>query len=222
MMKSYFDIIRDVSNLRWSINDPNPTSFAEVQASVKLAIAQANSYIWSLNDFPFKVKKEAVNLSKGQNAVLAPKGNLLEVWIDGAKSYLEQISPKEADFLSSAKYGNPTKYWIEFGDKGAQIHLYPIPEKSCTVLMRYITNYKACSKLGEPKINLSDMDDVLNLPEDKTIEDLYLHCLNTKSMEYLIADSGDENYVPYQKEFMEAYKALLKYTGIKIEPRLVV
>ena len=126
-MKTYFDIIRDVSNLRWSINDPDPTSFAEVQKSVKLAIAQANSFIWSLNDFPFKIKKDALILNKGQNVVLAPKGTLLEVWIDGDKSYLTQISAQKADFLSITEYGKPNKYWVEFGDKGAQIHFYPMP-----------------------------------------------------------------------------------------------
>ena len=221
-MKTYFDIIRDVSNLRWSIVDSDPVSFAEVQKSVKLAIAQANSFIWSLNDFPFKIKKEAYTLHKGQNAIVAPKGNLLEVWIDGSYTYLKQITPKEADFLSIEKQSQPTKYWIEFGDKGAQLHFYPAPDKAYKVLMRYNTNYKAKSNRGELKINLSDIDDVLNLPEDKTIEDLYLHCLNTKSMEYLIADSKDENYVPYQKEFLEAYKSLLQVTGINIEPRIVV
>lgn len=220
-MKTYFDIIRDVSNLRWSINDPEPTSFAEVQKSVKLAIAQANSYIWSLNDFPFKIKKEALHLNKGQNAIFAPKGNLLEVWIDGAKSYLQQINPSEADFLTLSKQGEPTKYWIEFGDKGAQIHIFPIPEKAYTLLVRYISNYKARSNNGELKVNLTEMDDVLNLPSDETIEDLYLHCLNNKAMEYLIADSTDENYLPYQKEFMEAYKALLQVTGGNIEPRVI-
>jgi hypothetical protein len=66
------------------------------------------------------------------------------------------------------------------------------------------------------------MDDVLNLPDDKIIEDLYLHCLNTKAMEYLIADNSDENYQPYQKEFLEAYKSLLQLTGVKIEPRLLI
>lgn len=221
-MKSYFDIIRDISNLRWSINDPAPTSFAEVQKSVKLAVAQANSYIWSLSDFPFKLKKDALNISKGQTAVLAPKGNLLEVWIDGASSYLEQINPKDADFLNMSEQGRPSKYWIEFGDNGAQVHLFPTPDKSYVVLMRYLTNYKAKSSAGELKINLSEMDDVLNLPNDKTIEDLYLHCLNTKAMEYLIADKTDENYAPYQKEFMEAYRALLQLTGSDIQPRLVV
>lgn len=221
-MKTYFDIIRDVSNLRWSIIDTDPVSFSEVQKSVKLAIRQANSYIWSLNDFPFKIKKDAFNLSKGQKAVLAPKGTLLEIWIDGSNTYLEQITPKNADFLSTQKTGTPTKYWLEFGDNGAQIHLYPIPDKPYIILARYITNYKAKSNIGELKVNLSDMDDVLNLPDDKTIEDMYLHCLYTKTMEYLIADSKDENYAPYQKEFLEAYKVLIQLTGVNLEPRLVV
>ena len=43
-MKTYFDIIRNISNMRWSIVDPDPTSFVEVQKSVKLAVAQAHAY----------------------------------------------------------------------------------------------------------------------------------------------------------------------------------
>lgn len=221
-MKTFFDIIRDVSNLRWSIVDPDPTSFAEVQKAVKLAVAQANSYIWSLADFPFKTKKDVVNLSRGTNALLAPKGNITEVWLDGSSSYLEEVSPRDADFLSSAEEGTPNCFWLEFGDNGAEIRLYPKPAKECTLFIRYITDYKARAQDGSLKFNLEDMDDVLNLPEDRTVEDLYLHCLNTKAMEYLIADTTDENYQPYQKEFHEAYRALLKLTGVKINPRLTI
>ena len=221
-MKNYFDIIRDVSNMRWAIVDPEPMAFAEVQKDVKQAITQAHSYIWSLDDFPFKVRKEALTINKGETAILSPKGNLLEIWIDGADFYLEQISAKEADFLSAKTVGMPTKYWVEFGDLGAQIHLYPAPDKPYILMLRYVTNYKAKSFTGELKYNLSDMDDVLNLPDDKIIEDLYLHCLNTKAMEYLIADNSDENYQPYQKEFLEAYKSLLQLTGVKIEPKLLI
>ena len=54
------------------------------------------------------------------------------------------------------------------------------------------------------------------------IEDLFLHCLNTKAMEYLIADTNDENYQPYQKEFAEAYSSLLCFSGVKHNPRLIV
>ena len=220
-MKSYFDIIKDVSNLRWSIVDPEPTSFAEVQKAVKLAIEQAHSYIWSLSDFPFRIKKDVKQLEKNISAVMAPKGNVIEAWIAGSGGYLQEVDHREADFFSLEESGTPKCFWIEFGEKGAEIHLYPKPDKAYNLCVRYSDNYKAKSAQGELKFNLEEVDDVLNLPDDKTVEDLYLKCLYTKAMEYLIADTTDENYQPYQKEFLEAYHNLRRLTGVKIEPRLV-
>lgn len=221
-MKTYFDIIRDVSNLRWSVVDTDPSSFAEVQKAVKLAIQQANSYIWGLDNFPFKVKKEAFKINKGQSALPAPKGSIVNIWLDGSNTYLEEISQEKADFLSGEEKGKPVCFWIEFGDEGAEVHFYPKASEDCTMLIRYITNCKARAQDGTLKANLSDMDDVLNLPDDSVIEDLFLHCLNTKAMEYLIADTNDENYQPYQKEFAEAYSSLLCFSGVKHNPRLIV
>ncbi len=220
-MKSFYDIIKDVSNLRWSIVDPEPESFAEVQKAIKLAVAQAHNYIWNLDDFPFKYKKDAILVSANSNTVLAPKGNITKVWIDGETTDLFSSTSESSDFLEP-KTGTPKCYWVEFTDEGAAIKLYPTPSEKITLMVRYITNYKAKSNEGDLKYNLEAMDDVLNLPNDRTIEDLYLHCLNTKAMEYLIADTTDENYKPYQKEFLEAYQGLLKLTGIQREPRLII
>lgn len=220
-MKTFFDIIKDVSNLRWSIVDPDPESFAEVQKSVKLAVAQAHSYIWNLDDFPFKVKKEAFFIGAGENAILSPHGNIMRVFIDGAKQELKAISSEDADFLAKGN-GNPEYYWVEFTDEGAVIKVYPTPKERTTILVRYVSNMKAKSSSGDPKYNLEEMDDVLNLPNDKSIEDLYLNCLKLKSMVYLVADDTDENYKPYEKEFLEAYRGLLKLRGVKVEPRLVI
>ena len=97
-----------------------------------------------------------------------------------------------------------------------------MPDKALTLIVRYETNFKARDSAGNVKYNLEAMGDVLNLPNDRSIEDLYLHCLYTKSMVYLIADETDENYVPYQREFEEAYRNLLNLTGIKRETRLVI
>lgn len=220
-MKTFFDIIKDVSNLRWSIVDPEPESFAEVQRAIKLAVAQAHSYIWNLDDFPFKVKKDALYIKGGENAVLAPQGNIMRVYVDGAKHELKQIVSEDADFLEH-KIGTPEFYWVEFTDNGAVIKVYPTPKEQTIIVIRYISNMKAKNSAGELKYNLENMDDVLNLPNDKSIEDIYLHCLNLKSMVYLVADETDENYKPYEKEFLEAYKSLLKLTGVKLEPRLVI
>lgn len=220
-MKTFYDIIKDVSNLRWSIVDPEPESFAEVQKAVKLAIPQAHSYIWGLSDFPFKSKKQAISLTVGQTSVLAPHGQINKIYIDGSKTYLSPIQTEEVDLLEP-KRGTPQYYWIEFTDECAAINLYPQPDKAMVLVCRYETNQKAKNVNGELKANLYDMTDVLNLPQDETIEDMYLHCLYTKSMEYLIADSTDENYTPYQKEFNEAYSNLLNLTGIKRQPYLVI
>lgn len=219
-MKTFFDIIKDVSNLRWSIVDPEPESFAEVQKAVKLAVAQAHNFIWNLESFPFKLKKDALLVPAGESAVLSPKGNIIRVFIEGADKELTQLASEDADFLAQQS-GDPEFYWVDFTDEGAVIKLYPTPNKQTTIVVRYISNMKARNSAGELKYNLENMDDVLNLPNDKSIEDIYLHCLNLKSMVYLVADETDENYKPYEKEFLEAYQGLLKLTGVKMEPRLV-
>lgn len=220
-MKTFYDIIKDVSNLRWSIVDPEPETFAEVQKAVRLAIPQAHSYIWGLDDFPFKNKVSSTYLEPGQNAILAPKGTIVNVWIDGQNTYLNEIKPKEADFLTPQE-GKPTKYWIEFNEQGMVLKTHPMPAEKIVLKIRYIDMQKAKNVEGELKYNLEADDDVLNLPDDRTIEDLYLHCLNTKSMVYLVADDTDENYQPYEREFQEAYRALLKLTGTRREPYLII
>ncbi len=220
-MRTFYDIIKEVSNLRWSIVDPDPSSFEEVQRSVKLAIMQAHAYIWGLDDFPFKKKKTSIIAEKGVSTLIAPKGNITKVWIEGETTPLLQINSEDADFLS-AQSGTPQKYWVDFGDEGALIHLYPTPQENTFVNIRYISNQMAKSHDGEPKANLEALDDFLNLPNDETVENIYMQCLNTKSMEYLVADDQDENYQPYIKEFNEAYRNLLKLTGTKIEPKLII
>ena len=154
-MKTFYDIIKDVSNLRWSIVDPEPSSFAEVQKAVKLAVAQAHNFIWNLDDFPFKNKKDAIAVDAGVSAVLAPKGNISKVWIAGG-DVLKPIKSEDADLLET-KTGTPQYYWVDFTDSGAAINVYPIPDKKLTLMVRYISNYKAKSQSGELKFNLEDM-----------------------------------------------------------------
>lgn len=55
-MRNFQQIVKDVSNLKWS-TVVLEEAFAEVEDNVKLAVRQANSYIFGLKDFPFRVKK---------------------------------------------------------------------------------------------------------------------------------------------------------------------
>ena len=221
-MKTFYDIILDVSNLRWSIVDPEPASFEDVQKAVKLAIPQAHSYIWNLQDFFFKERKTVITLNAGENAFLSPSGTVKQIWINGDDHYLTEFENSEdVDFLES-KSGQPTQYWVEMGDEGPVVRLYPMPEKPVQVFVRYDTSMKAKTADGREKSNYEAMDDVLNLPDDPVLQDLYLHCLNTKAMVYLVADETDENYKPYQREFEEAYRSLLKYRTTMTERRFVI
>lgn len=55
-MRNFQQIVKDVSNLKWS-TVVLEEAFAEVEDNVKLAVRQANSYIFGLKDFPFRIKK---------------------------------------------------------------------------------------------------------------------------------------------------------------------
>lgn len=218
-MRKFGEIIKDVANLKWS-TVVLEESFSEVEENVKLAVKQANSYIFGLEDFPFRIKKGGI-LTK-ENAFNAPKGNVVEMWVENSGRYLQKLTAHDGDLLDGSKTGQPTHFWVDFGDKGAVVHLYPTPDKEYNILYRYSTNYKALDMDGVEKFNLEDVTDVVNLPDDPTIEDFYMHCLYTKSMVYLIADDQDENYQPYQREFEEAYRNLLALTGVKINPKLFI
>lgn len=59
-MRNFQQIVKDVSNLKWS-TVVLEEAFAEVEDNVKLAVRQANSYIFGLKDFPFRIKKRRID-----------------------------------------------------------------------------------------------------------------------------------------------------------------
>ena len=140
---------------------------------------------------------------------------------DGSR-YLQKIAPEDGDLLDMSKTGRPELYWADFGDNGAVVHLWPAPDREYSFFYRYANNMKARDAAGNEKFNLEDLDDVVNIPDNPAIEDLFMHCLYTKSMVYLIADETDENYQPYEREFREAWYNLLDIAGIKRAPKLVI
>lgn len=216
-MKTFYDIIKMVSNMRWSIDDPEPTSFAEVQQNLKQAVQQAHSYIWGRDDFPFKRVKEVVVLSELEDSLPAPAGNIVNIMVQGAKDYLPFAA--ETDFLDEKK-GQPEKYWLESNNSGNVLKFYPRADKSYYIQQRYDTLYKARNKNGELIYNLEAADDVLNLPPE--VEETYLAALKPMAIYYLIADNTDENFQPYWEQFEQQYANLKNLTGRVIKTRFVL
>ncbi|MBR1648830.1 MAG: hypothetical protein IJ689_04450 [Alphaproteobacteria bacterium] len=217
-MRNFEKIVKDVAHLKWS-TVVLEESFAEVEENVKLAVKQANSYIFGLADFPFRIRKGGKRVASASFA--APKGDIVEMWIENAGWYLKKITPPDGDLLDTDRKGKPQVYWVDYGDNGAVVHLWPAPDKEYNFMFRYVTDCKARDMSGNEKYNLENITDVVNLPDDPILEDCYMHCLYTKAMVYLIADDGDENYRPYQREFEEAYGNLLRLNGIRIAPRIL-
>lgn len=205
--------------MRWSIDDPEPTSFAEVQKNLKQAIQQAHSYIWGRDDFPFKLVKERVVLPAGESLLSAPAGNIVNLLIIGDDSYLKYLEETNTDFLEE-KIGKPEKYWIETHNTGNTLNFYPKADKSYYILQRYNTLHKARNKNGELIFNLENADDVLNLPPE--VEETYLAALKPMAIYYLIADNTDENFQPYWEQFEQQYYNLKNLTGHKLETRFVL
>lgn len=218
-MKTFYEIIKDVSNMRWSIDDPEPTSFAEVQQNLKQAVQQAHSYIWGRDDFPFKEVKEVVVLSEGEDSLPAPVGNIKNILVKGDKDYLSFWSEVESDFLDEVR-GKPAKYWLESHNSGNVLKFYPRADKSYYIQQRYETLFKARNKNGELIFNLDTADDVLNLPPE--LEETYLSALKPMAIYYLIADNTDENFQPYWEQFEQQYQNLKNLTGRRFETRFVL
>lgn len=216
-MKTFYEIIKKVSNMRWSIDDPEPTSFAEVQMNLKQAIQQAHSYIWGREDFPFKQIVETIVLPVGEDNLIAPAGNIINILCQGSDDYMR--FEKNMDFLKPQS-GIPARYMVEFGNIGNVLRFYPRADNNYYLQLRYNTLYKACNKDGELIFNLENADDVLNLPPE--YEETYLAALKPMSLYYLIADNTDENFKPYWEQFEQQYANLKVLTGSEIETRFVM
>lgn len=92
-MRNFQQIVKDVSNLKWS-TVVLEEAFAEVEDNVKLAVRQANSYIFGLKDFPFRIRKGG--LTTKENAFPAPNGDILQMWMQDGSRYLQKSRRKTA------------------------------------------------------------------------------------------------------------------------------
>lgn len=199
--------------MRWSIIDPEPTSFDEIEFHTKQAIQQAHAAIWGLDDWFFRVVKEIKTIPSGQNHINAPAGSIVNIKADGANSYLRH--EENPDFPAETS-GAVKSFWVEADSDGNRLMFRPVPETDTDVQIRYLTLLKARAADGTPKANLELEDDYINIPPEW--EEPYLNALKNKAMVYLIVDNTDENWLPYKEQFEEQYQvALTALRGVKSE-----
>lgn len=223
-MKTFLEITKHIARQPWSIEDPDITTIEMLQDdSPKLieATQKANSFIFRTYDFSFKCRTLDFETINGQKIYEAPKGNIQKIFRQGATT---ELSYDPEIYKLKETQGKPARYGRNCIGADEKLILYPTPDDIYNLTIKYNT-IKTAKRIVETETieidNLEQENDMLNVPEQ--YEDMYLQALYAKTMVYLIIDSTDENYVPYETSFQEAINVLLKNSaGVSGETRFVI
>jgi len=221
MATTFLDILRNVASQPWSIEDPDILSVEDVvEDNPKLALAcqAANSFIFRLNELPFKNYEQNISTIANQPGYESPTGNIKEILCVGNTDPLRL--DKNLSMLTP-QYGRPNKYNRRVINAIDEIVLFPIPDNQYDLIVKYETFHTARRPQNGNYVeipNLEKDEDILNIPPQ--YENMYLECLYAKTMYYLIIDNTDENWQPYDRKYNEALAVLLQATGLDFTKRI--
>lgn len=216
-MRTFFDLLKRTSNLKWSTNDPEPKNFDEVLMSSKVEMQRALVELWNEYPYPFKSCSEFRIIDPMQVTIQPPMGQLSSIKLEDGTE-LQKIS---SDTKFDDKKGIPTCYKIETSNYGAKVTLYPCPHIKLTIGFYYQSMLMAKDIEGTLKVNLEKSDDTLAIEHLVYIE-LFENALVLLTQCNLIEDEQDENFVPYKQAYQKALSILKNYTSSKEEKRIIM
>jgi hypothetical protein len=215
-MKNFFDILKSVSNYKLGDVDPNPETFGDVWEDVKNAVKLANSFIWNFQNYPFRLSDVNFTTTKNVNLYQSPFGVINIVLINNEP--ISFIENKRANEYAQA--GKPKFYAIETLNTRNYIKLSPTPDEIYNVSCKYFTFNSVLDGLGAPKLNFTQEEDALNINPE--YEDIYLKCLEMKSMEFLIKDPTAQILQTFIKAFNENFETLRALTSDSTPKRIII
>lgn len=215
-MQTFFELLKRVSNLKWSTNDPEPRTFDDILMSSKIAFQQAMITVWNEQTYPFQIFTDYKSVKAGQSTLAAPDGVLMAVLSDG-----HALTLLDGDAKLDDKTGEPEAYRFETTNEFDKITLYPKPDKDMVIAFQYKKMLMAKSKDGTEKFNLENADDTINIGH-LIFGELFANAVILLTMCNLIQDDQDENFVPYKQAYLDALRKLKNYQGIKTQKRILV
>lgn len=213
---NFYELLLKVSNLKWSTNDPEPKTFDDILMSSKIAFQQAMIEVWNADDFLFKNTETYVVLNEGQNTISPPFGSLKKVFADN-----RELIPFSESVENTSQTGTPIGYLFETGNLSDRICIYPIPEKKTEIKLMYESMYMAVDREGNPKFNLEQETDEINIKNPVYLE-LFINAVVLLTQCNLIQDTGDENFIPYQNAYERALNILKMYQSNYMKKRIVI
>ncbi len=213
---TFFDLLKRVSNLKWSTDEPDPRTFDDVRLPVKIAMQQALLEIWHSSDFAFRRTVTHQTLPHKTATLAAPLGALESVLCDD-----KALKNAPGRLVFDAKEGRPRWFRFEETGAGGKITVYPTPAESVLISLVFQTGLMARDKSGAEKLTLEAEHDTLNIA-DPVYRALFENALVSLTACNLIQDTADENFAPYLEHYRKALEMLTRYGAHKKEKRIVI
>ena len=119
------------------------------------------------NTYDFLVKRMSYTTSPRQKEYKKPDGQLQKIYIGST-----EISYNDEGFLKDEVEGVPSEFW--FTDNQKKIVLYPTPDDTYKVNIKYLDYKYALTPDGVPTNDFAD-DNTINMPE--RLQDIYIEWL---------------------------------------------
>ena len=223
MTITFLDLYNEVAGQPWSMFDADAESDDGLEASLKISINKAASYLWNLNPWTFRKKTSNIKTKPSKADYDLPLGLLQRKTLAGVQQYgikyNGEFLPYKDDYeLDNRRHlqGKPEYFYID-GDK---LYIYPTPDDVYTIEVSYLSLNYAINEDEEEIYSFNQDSDILNIKEK--YETLFKNCLISLSMLYAIADETDENYSGYKQQYDDALSILVKYCKNSIIDRSIV
>lgn len=119
------------------------------------------------NAYDFLIKRMSYTTSPRQKEYKKPDGQLQKIYIGST-----EISYNDEGFLKDEVEGVPSEFW--FTDNQKKIVLYPTPDDTYKVNIKYLDYKYALTPDGVPTNDFDD-DNTINMPE--RLQDIYIEWL---------------------------------------------
>ena len=168
MVKTFKDIRLMLADVYMSnIDSDDMVITGEEKDQVIRSLDSTHIELMGKNTYDFLVKRMSYTTSPRQKEYKKPDGQLQKIYIGST-----EISYNDEGFLKDEVEGVPSEFW--FTDNQKKIVLYPTPDDTYKVNIKYLDYKYALTPDGVPTNDFDD-NNTINMPE--RLQDIYIEWL---------------------------------------------
>lgn len=168
MVKTFKDIRLMLADVYMSnIDSDDMVITGEEKDQVIRSLDSTHIELMGKNAYDFLIKRMSYTTSPRQKEYKKPDGQLQKIYIGST-----EISYNDEGFLKDEVEGVPSEFW--FTDNQKKIVLYPTPDDTYKVNIKYLDYKYALTPDGVPTNDFDD-NNTINMPE--RLQDIYIEWL---------------------------------------------